>query len=163
MFYSNCVSEGIISRSFVDMRRRNALSILDVVRHQPGVSRADLSRAVNLSRATVSNIVDELISIGMLEEIGAMNTSRGRKPIGLNFCPHSRYEAGVSIEDGKCRIAICDLDGNPTHRGAVNIGKQLNSDAAAKLPKLWKTCCKKLAVQKNDWARWAWLYPVHYR
>lgn len=129
----NCVSEGIISRSFVDMRRRNALSILDVVRHQPGVSRADLSRAVNLSRATVSNIVDELIAIGMLEEIGAMNSIRGRKPIGLNFCPHSRYEAGVSIEDGKCRIAICDLDGNPTHRGAVNIGKQLNSDAAAKL------------------------------
>ncbi len=110
------------SQSFLEMRRRNALSIVAIVREHGDISRADLARAANLSPATVSSIVDDLLQAGVLKETGAKASTRGRRPIGLTFNARSRLAAGISIEPEFIRMALCDLDGYPiseaTHKHA---------------------------------------------
>src|SRR5262245_20469740 len=103
------------SQSFLEMRRRNALTIVSIVRAQGDISRAELAREANLSPATVSSIVDDLLSSGILVETGSKSTAtqRGRRPIGLTFNARSRFAAGASIDGASLRIALCDLDGNP--------------------------------------------------
>lgn len=123
------------SPSFVEMRRRNAQMILDVVRRKPGVSRADLSREVDLARATVSSIVDELIGLKILEESGSKSSLRGRKPIGLNFKPNSKTSIGISIEDNRAQITLCDLNGRQLASQQV-VYKDIDLDGQAAVIKL---------------------------
>lgn len=101
------------SESFLEMRRRNALAIVAIVRSNEEISRADLARAADLSPATVSSIVDDLLNSGVLIETGSKASARGRRPIGLCFNPRTRYVAGISIEYGKLALTLCDLDGSP--------------------------------------------------
>ncbi len=48
------------SPSFLEMRSRNAIHILQAVRESPGMSRAELAKVCDLAKSTVSSIVDQL-------------------------------------------------------------------------------------------------------
>jgi predicted NBD/HSP70 family sugar kinase/predicted transcriptional regulator len=102
------------SQSFLEMRRRNALAIVSIVRGEREISRAELAREANLSPATVSNIVDELLEAGVLIETGSKSSTsqRGRRPIGLIFNPTFAFAAGMSLDSTRLKVVICDLDGN---------------------------------------------------
>ena len=100
------------NQSFNQMRLRNAELIIHAIRKQPEVSRADLARETDLSPATVSSIVDELINANVLTETGAKSTVAGRRPIGLMFNPEAGFAAGISLTPAKIGIVISDLDGN---------------------------------------------------
>ena len=52
-----------------DLKYSNKLSILKLLRDGI-ISRADMASRLKLSRATVSSIVEELISSGFVSEIG---------------------------------------------------------------------------------------------
>ncbi len=102
----------MLSSSFMEMRKRNALSIVQTVRQQPGLSRADVARACDLAKSTVSSIVDELVQRAVLEETGSKTSSRGRRPVGLVFNTGARVSVGISLDDDRLEVAMCDLDGN---------------------------------------------------
>lgn len=93
------------------MRRRNAVSILQLVRGQPGLSRADVARMCDLAKSTVSSVVDELVKSELLKETGSKESSRGRRPVGLMFNPHSRVAVGISLDQNRIEIVLCNLDG----------------------------------------------------
>jgi predicted NBD/HSP70 family sugar kinase len=99
------------SPSFLEMRSRNAVRILQTVRDQPGLSRADLSRICDLAKSTVSVIVDELLQSSILQESGSRDSFRGRRPVGLIFNPASRITAGISLDLNRTEFVLCDLDG----------------------------------------------------
>lgn len=92
------------------MRLRNAETILQAVRLSAEISRADLARLTELSPATVSSIVDELISAGFLSESGARSSGMGRRPIGLIFNAQSLISAGVRIDNGAILLTLIDLN-----------------------------------------------------
>lgn len=100
------------NQSFNQMRLRNAESIIHAIRRQSEVSRADLARETALSPATVSSIVDDLISAKVLTETGAKSTVAGRRPIGLMFNPEAGFVTGICITPDQLGILIADLDGN---------------------------------------------------
>ncbi len=93
------------------MRLRNADAILGAVRSNAEISRADLARETELSPATVSSIVDDLIKAGFLHETGARSTSMGRRPIGLVFNPESVYAAGFRIDNKSIAFVLTNVDG----------------------------------------------------
>ncbi|MBS1999562.1 MAG: ROK family transcriptional regulator [Cyanobacteria bacterium SZAS LIN-2] len=98
------------SPSFLEMRSRNVVRILQAVRQQPGLSRAEVSRCCDLAKSTVSVIVDELVESTILQEIGSRESFRGRRPVGLIFNPSSRIVAGISLDHSRTEFVICDLD-----------------------------------------------------
>ena len=64
-----------------------------------------------MAKSTVSSIVDDLLQKEVLKETDSMTSYRGRRPVGLLFNPRARVSIGISIDDDRIDLAMCDLDG----------------------------------------------------
>ena len=67
------------------IRNNNRRLVLEFIINNPPVSRAELAKQLSLTKATISNIVQELLEQNFIREIGSAQTSMGRKPILLEF------------------------------------------------------------------------------
>lgn len=78
------------------------------------VSRAEIADQLQLSKPTVSSIVDELLAEDWIKEMGSgdSTTQGGRKPIQLQFNAKAGFIIGVDIGGTKIAYGIGDLDGN---------------------------------------------------
>ena len=56
--------------SKLDLKRRNRMQILKVVREQGPISRVDISAILGITRAAVTIITNEMIDQHILEEVG---------------------------------------------------------------------------------------------
>jgi predicted NBD/HSP70 family sugar kinase/predicted transcriptional regulator len=66
------------------IKESNIKQIFDLILNNEGISRIEISKKTNLSRSTVSLLVDELINAGLVIMTGEKGTDgSGRKPIGL--------------------------------------------------------------------------------
>ena len=75
------------------IREMNEKLVLSTIIQQEIISRADISKRTNLNKATVSSIVNNLITKGLISELGMGESSGGRKPIMVTF----EGKAGVSL------------------------------------------------------------------
>lgn len=97
------------------MRDGTKLKILQALLHQPGVSRADLSERVGLSRATVTTLLQELELAGIVQRQTDEGLERrrtiGRPPLHVSLAPSAAYAVGVDLAGDHVRAAVCDLGG----------------------------------------------------
>ncbi len=89
----------------------NRTIILDLVRKEGPISRADIAKHLNLSPSTVTNITKALIEENELLEIGEGKSCGGRRPILLEFNYKSGYVVGIYIGEVTIRVALADLSG----------------------------------------------------
>ncbi|WP_010268200.1 ROK family transcriptional regulator [Paenibacillus senegalensis] len=109
------------------LREMNKALVLNVIREFGPLSRAQISKKTNITRATVSEIVNSLIEEEAVFEIGADNSPIGRKGILLQY--NSGLGYGVSVDLGGTKIAFSLFDVNaelmvqrviPTYRAETN-------------------------------------------
>lgn len=93
------------------IRGNNRRLVLEYIINHPPVSRADLSKQLKLTKATISNIVLELINQNLVLEIGSAQTSLGRKPILLEFNQKSGFALAIDIRPGQVITLLSDLRG----------------------------------------------------
>ncbi|MFN8169630.1 MAG: ROK family protein, partial [Candidatus Nanopelagicales bacterium] len=94
-----------------DVRRFNSVLVLDQVASAGPLSRAQVSSATGLTRATVGSIVDELIGAGLVLEQGTRSTGVGRPGTDLALRPSGGAGIGLEINvDGLTAVAV-DLTG----------------------------------------------------
>jgi glucokinase-like ROK family protein len=100
------------------MREVNRSLVLRTVRGGGPVSRASIARLTTLGKPTVSAIVEELITEGLVREVGTGSTATvgGRPPILLEFNADSQLLVGVHIGARLTTIAIADANGNEIRR-----------------------------------------------
>ncbi len=116
-----------VQRASSEMARGiNRDIVLELIRENQPISRADLSRRSGLQRSTVSQIVEQLIRERWVREGSVIISARGRRPtmVGLN------EELGVIAVDLRpsiATIAVVDLNGRLLSRSQVPI----SSDPAA--------------------------------
>src|SRR5207247_11065209 len=72
--------------SLESLRERNRLRVIDALRTQGAISRADIARQTGLSRSTVSSLVSDLQAAGMVIErvadgVAAVGPQGGRPPL----------------------------------------------------------------------------------
>ena len=87
------------------------------------MSRADVARLTGLSRPMVSNLVNELRSIGLLHEdaerVPTPGERRGRPPIFLRLDASAGAAVGIDFDHARVRVAVSDLalriQGERTH------------------------------------------------
>ena len=92
-------------------REINTRIALDLVRtHQP-ISRADLARLMNMHRASITLLVNELLAEGSVVEGGTGESQRGRKPTFLYINGREQCVIGVDIRYSRTFIAVTDLLG----------------------------------------------------
>ncbi len=89
----------------------NRKVILDCVRKHGPLSRADLSRMLNMSFPTVSSNVRKLLESQYLKEAGSGNNSIGRKSTLVEFNATWGYIIGADIGRSQIRVMLCDLEG----------------------------------------------------
>lgn len=92
------------------IRDINRQIILNYVREEGPVSRADISRVIDLQRSTVSLIVDELLNLDLIEEIEG-ESSGGRPPQLLSLKTSKAVSIGVDLGKETTIIGTSDLGG----------------------------------------------------
>lgn len=74
-------------------------------------SRAELARRLLLSKPTTSAVIEQLLSSGVLAEIGQGQATIGRPPMLITLNARHRYIAGVEVDAGRVQVALGDLRG----------------------------------------------------
>lgn len=87
--------------------------ILSVVRQERVLSRAAVARLSGLSKVTVSSLIDELVQVGLLRELGVGQSNGGRPPQLLEYVPRARLAIGVEFAHDELVAVVTDLDATP--------------------------------------------------
>jgi len=99
----------------VNLREVGRLRVLEALHAAPRSSRPELVRVTGLSRATVSSLTADLISVGLVtEDEGADETEprrTGRPAQSLSLVPSAGYAIGADIGHQHVRVILCDLFG----------------------------------------------------
>jgi predicted NBD/HSP70 family sugar kinase len=75
------------------------------------LTRAELTSITSLSAPTVGSLATELVSLGLLRELGHGPSTGGRRPQALEFNADFGVVAGIVLEASTTRLALADLAG----------------------------------------------------
>ncbi|GAP07804.1 transcriptional regulator, MarR family [Anaerolinea thermolimosa] len=92
-------------------KEHNRNLVLKTIFDHEAISRAEIARLTQLTRATVSDLVNELLIEGLVEEVGLGSSMGGKSPILLSLRPASRYLIGLNLAQDKFIGAIVNLRG----------------------------------------------------
>ena len=98
--------------NMVGIKRKNRVSILNILRGHGAMPRKDIAKQIQLTPASVTIIVNKMIEEGIIKEIGELeeNDKRaGRKKILIDINYDIKYVIGVSIESQICSIAVANI------------------------------------------------------
>jgi glucokinase-like ROK family protein len=90
----------------------NKKNVLDLIRSESPVSRADLSRMTGLSLPTIMKITDELVDIQLAVEVGKGVSSGGKPPTLLEFRSNAFNLVGVEVSATEIVALLMDLRAN---------------------------------------------------
>ena len=78
--YNHNLNRKGLRRTDADRPRPLADAVLRLIWQERRISRAEIARRANLSRSTVSEIVSEILPMGLVAEIGEGPSRGGRRP-----------------------------------------------------------------------------------
>lgn len=136
-------------------RASNGARALAEIRKHGDVARVDLADALDLSPATVSAIIGDLIEAGFIEEAPATTAEgRGRPRVLLRLNPNALHVAGAKLSDGIITVAVLDFCGEvlSTMSAEVPRGKIETGLLVEKTNEALKTALRKASLTKADLA-----------
>ncbi|MBS4197409.1 ROK family transcriptional regulator [Lederbergia citri] len=92
------------------IKELNKSIILDIIRKNGPISRAEIAKKINISPTTVTSAVSDLIRDSLVIEGGTGESSGGRKPILVQLNPDVCFLIGVAIDASKITIAELNLN-----------------------------------------------------
>ena len=84
---------------------------LETIWYSRKISRADLSRHLEVSRSTASELVSDLLATGLVAEVGDGPSRGGRRPILLEFQDDAHWILGVDMGAAHVSVALTNLRG----------------------------------------------------
>ncbi len=94
----------------------NNLQILELLRTQGPLSRADIARSLNITKATSSRIMRDLEDKNLISKIGMGSVDYGRKPVLYKFNSDSHVVIGVEIKHESCLAVVTNLKAKPIYQ-----------------------------------------------
>ncbi len=79
------------------IRDINSTLVLETIINQGPISRANISKEIGLTKATISAIVSDLLEKNFIIEVGSDNTKFGRKPILISFNEDAGYVISIDL------------------------------------------------------------------
>jgi predicted NBD/HSP70 family sugar kinase len=92
-------------------KQHNRDLVLQTIFAHDSISRAELARVTHLTRTTVSDVVNGLLTEGLVEEVGHGESIGGKNPILLSIVADSRYLIGLNLAQDKFIGAVVNLRG----------------------------------------------------
>lgn len=93
------------------MRRMNRASVFRRIFEADTISRIQISKDLDMNKATVSSIVDDLIQHQFVNETGYGQSQGGRKPVLLELNGTAAYIISIDVQITHMTIAISSLKG----------------------------------------------------
>ncbi len=91
------------------VKNRNLGNIYRTIYYDKRSSRQIIADKLGLSLPTVTNNLNRLKEISLIQNAGSLESSGGRKPNALECVPDARYALGVDITKNHLSIVIIDL------------------------------------------------------
>ncbi|MGO4499185.1 ROK family protein [Paenibacillus sp. 2RAB27] len=117
------------------VKKINKTIVLHHIRTDSPISRARIAEITGLTKATVSSLVNELIESSLVEEIGAGESSGGRKPMMLLFNGMAGYAIGVDLGVHDMLAVLTDLTGKVIRENRI----QHHNESVEQVTQLLKT------------------------
>ena len=122
-------------------RGHNRSLVLQTLYRSGQQSRADIARGTGLTRVTISDLVAELMTEGLVIETGQSANIRPGKPSTLLDIDRGAFQIiGIDLSDyARFRGAVLDLDGKILSRADIPLSGSTGADATAKVVTLTET------------------------
>lgn len=92
-----------------NVKNLNKHAIIDLIRFTPnGISRVELARQLNLTRAAVTSIINDLQDLGIVDEVEGSHPA-GRKPIVLEINPDQGFVVGIDLGSTHVTLLLANL------------------------------------------------------
>lgn len=119
--------------SKLDLKRRNRMQILKVIRECGPISRVDIASALEITRAAITIITNEMIEEGVLYEVGEApvsleNLQKGRRKILIDINSSYKFALGVSINDTSVSIGLSNLKHDILDKNAMSISEETSNE-----------------------------------
>jgi glucokinase-like ROK family protein len=115
------------------VRRLNTAVILDCLRLNAPLSRADISSRTGLNRSTVSSIVNKLIQGGLVRETGFQKDKIGRPGLQLELSPDGACAIGVQLGVDFISVMLADFVAKPIWTKRIALDPALDQAGVIKL------------------------------
>ena len=112
---TNGGSQRLKGRSYAETRS----AVLDLIRSEGEISRAEIARRSALTEKTISGIVKSLIESGMIVEAGFAKSTGGKRPVLLRLNDKDLYAIGVTLDVARCLVVLCAIDGTEIGRSEL--------------------------------------------
>ncbi len=115
--------------SKLDLKRQNRMQVLKILKQRGPTSRIDIANALELTRAAVTIITNEMIEQGIIHEIGeykhiSEKAPRGRKKILIDINHNYKFALGITIEEDIASVGLSTLDGSVLDKRNLPVTEQ---------------------------------------
>ncbi|MFN8589002.1 MAG: ROK family transcriptional regulator [Candidatus Eisenbacteria bacterium] len=122
-------------------------SVLRLIWQERAISRAEIARRADLSRSTVSEVVDTLLPTGLVSEGGPGESIGGRRPIVLNFEDGACVILGAEMGASHVAVVMTDLRGQVLHWEQQHHPVRTDPEGTRKL--VVELCTRSLASRRG--------------
>ncbi|PWW28256.1 MarR family transcriptional regulator [Cytobacillus oceanisediminis] len=105
------MGKALLTGSFQLMKSINRSVILNIIREQGPISRAEIAKVTKLTPPTVSNLVKELLQADIIVERSLGESSGGRKPTMLTLNSSVFHVIGLDIGSHHLTTILADISG----------------------------------------------------
>lgn len=118
--------------SKLDLKRRNRMQILRVIRESGPISRVDVASALAITRAAVTIITNEMIEQGILLEIGEApinsgKIQKGRRKILIDINMNCKFALGATVDEKEVTIGLTNLNCEILDKASMVIDERTTS------------------------------------
>ncbi len=103
------------------LRDLNQSIVLNLITERGSISRTELAKRSRLPAATITRIVGDFLSAGLLLEVTSEESSGGRRPVLLSINPSAGYVVGVKLREDSMTLTVCDLNCTIIHTCEENL------------------------------------------
>ncbi|PUU89384.1 MULTISPECIES: ROK family transcriptional regulator [Halanaerobium] len=109
--------------SFKNMKKQNQKNILTLIKNEEGISRAQIADKLDVSRATVTNIVRELIKLKLVRESKMGKSRGGRRPMLLKLNSEGAYVIGIEWGIEAVKAVLLDFEAEIIAEDQIKTGE----------------------------------------
>lgn len=124
------ITSGYNQEKIQDMNRELVLNLL---RKEGECSRVHLAKMTQLKQATITHIINDFITWGVVKETGFLTGDKGRRSIGISLNNDGYGVLGIRIARKNYSVGLFDLSGTCIHQKRVNIKMSQSPETTMKL------------------------------
>lgn len=134
-----------------DLKLSNYSRVLSLIQKEGIISKSDIAKQLNLSIVTVSKVCENLISRGFCHYSELMNSTGGRRPVGVEFNPECRHIVVVDLSnEGFLYIALTDMNWKVVSEVSTSIKEDNIQSILDTLEEELKALCKSSDIRVSE-------------